>query len=162
MRPWLLLHITSGMVALLIGPWQFSKRLRQHNLQFHRILGRVYLIAVLCGSIAAIRMAIGTTFGWAWGFSLASMAVVWATCAAMAYYAVRHRQIQAHQEWMVRIYIVTFAFVTFRLLNDFGPTSRLQPIGERSDVFIWASWVLPLIVAEVVMQLNRTRKTSQA
>jgi uncharacterized membrane protein len=161
MRGWLLLHITSGMVAVLIGPFQFSKRLRQRNLQLHRILGRVYFIAVLLGSIGAASMAIGTTFGWAWGFSLVSLALAWSTCGAMAYYAVRQKQIQLHQEWMVRTYIVTFAFVSFRLLNDYGPTSRLQPIGERSDVFIWACWVLPLLAAEVIMQLRRMHHKSR-
>ena len=44
-RFWLLLHITSGMVALLIGPWQFSQRLRRRYLPLHRLMGRTYLIA---------------------------------------------------------------------------------------------------------------------
>jgi len=63
MRGWLMLHITSGTVAVLIGPLQFSKRLRQWNLQLHRNLGRTYLIATLLGSIGATSMAIGTIFG---------------------------------------------------------------------------------------------------
>jgi heme/copper-type cytochrome/quinol oxidase subunit 3 len=46
MRGWLLLHITSGMLALLIGPWQFSRRIRQRYIQLHRVSGRVYVIAV--------------------------------------------------------------------------------------------------------------------
>jgi len=78
----------------------------------------------------------------------------------MAYYAVRHKQIQVHQEWMVRSYIVTFVFVSFRLINDYGPTSHLEPIGERSVVFIWACWVLPLLAAEVIMQLRKMRRVS--
>ena len=36
-----------------------------------------------------------------------------------------------HKESMVRAYVVTFAFVTFRLLNDYGPTSHLQPDSDR-------------------------------
>jgi uncharacterized membrane protein YozB (DUF420 family) len=158
MRGWLLLHITSGMLALLSGPWQFSKWLRQRHLRLHRITGYVFLSSVACGSIAAFRLAIATTFGWAFGFGLASLALAWSTTAAMALYAIKQKQIQIHKEWMVRAYIVTFAFVTFRLLNDFPPTSRLEPGGERADTFIWASWVLPLLAAEVIMQLNRMRR----
>jgi uncharacterized membrane protein len=156
-RGTLLVHITGGMVALLIGPWQFSQRLRQRHLQLHRLLGRVYLIAVLCGSLAAFRLAVTTTFGAMWGFSLFSMALAWITCASMAFYAVKQRQIQVHQEWMVRTYVVTFGFVTFRLLNDIGPTSRIGSDAERGDVYIWACWVLPLLAAEVIMQLRRMR-----
>lgn len=159
-RVTLLVHITSGMLAILIGPFQFSRRLRQRYLSMHRILGRVYLIAVACGAIAAMRLAITTTFGLPWGISLFSMALAWITCGGMAFYAIRQRHIQVHQEWMVRTYIVTFGFVTFRLLNDYGPTSHLRPAAERADVYVWACWVLPLIAAEVVMQLRRMRTTA--
>jgi uncharacterized membrane protein len=157
-RAILLVHITSGMVALLIGPFQFSRRLRQRNLQLHRMLGRTYLIAVLCGSLAGMGLAVTTTFGVIWGFSLFCLALAWITCGAMAFYAIKLRQIAVHQEWMVRTYIVTFGFVTFRLLNDYGPTSRLGAPGQRQDVYIWASWVVPLMAAEVIMQLRRMRK----
>ncbi len=157
-RGTLLVHITCGMVALLIGPLQFSRRLRQCHLQLHRVLGRVYLVAVLCGSLAAMRMAVTTTFGLPFGFSLFCMALAWITCAGMAFYAVKQRQIPVHQQWMVRTYVVTFGFATFRLLNDYGPTSQVKPVGEQSDVIAWACWVLPLLAAEVIMQLRRMRK----
>jgi uncharacterized membrane protein len=157
MRGWLLLHISSGMVALLTGPWQFSRRLRQRYLQLHRITGRVYVIAVLCGCMAGFRLAIGTTFGWAWGLGLAALALAWFLTTGMAYYAIKQKQIQIHREWMVRSYVVTFAFVTFRLLNDMGPTSHLKPDGDRANAFVWACWAIPLLVAEVIMQLRRMR-----
>jgi uncharacterized membrane protein len=157
-RAILLVHITSGMVALLIGPFQFSRRLRQRNLGLHRVLGRTYLIAVLCGSLAAIGLAVTTTFGALWGFSLACLALAWSTCGGMAFYAIKQRQVAVHQEWMVRTYIVTFAFVSFRLLNDMGPTSRIGDGEGRGDVYIWACWVVPLMAAEVIMQLRRMRR----
>ena len=161
MRAWLLLHVSGGMVAVLSGPLQFSTRLRKRYLAVHRNMGRVYLIAVLCGATASIRLAIGTTFGWAWGFGVGMLAVAWLTTSSMAYYAVLQRQIQIHREWMVRSYIVTFAFVTFRLLNDMGPTSHLQPAGDRANEIIWASWALPLLAAEVWMQLRKMRQPAR-
>jgi uncharacterized membrane protein len=161
MRGWLLLHITGGMVALLSGPFQFSSRIRKRYLTAHRMTGRVYLIAVCCGALASIRLAIGTTFGWAWGVGLLALAAAWLTTSGMAYYAVRQRQIQIHREWMVRSYIVTFGFVSFRMLNDMGPTSHLQPAGDRALTFIWACWVLPLLAAEVWMQLSRMRQQAR-
>ncbi len=161
MRAWLLLHISSGMVALLSGPFQFSSRLRKRYLAAHRITGRVYLIAVLCGATASLRLAIGTTFGWAWGVGVGALAVAWLTTSGMAYYAVRRRQFQIHREWMVRSYVVTFAFVTFRLLNDMGPISQLQPAGDRANMIIWACWSLPLLAAEVWMQLLRMRQPAR-
>jgi uncharacterized membrane protein len=160
-RAILLTHITSGMVALLIGPFQFSRRLRQRYLGLHRVMGRVYLIAVLCGSLAAIGLAVTTTFGPLWGFSLVCLALAWSTCGAMAFYAVKQGQIAVHQEWMVRTYTVTFAFVTFRVLNDYGWTSRIGAPGDRADVYIWACWVIPMMAAEVWMQLGKLRRIAR-
>lgn len=160
-RGWLLLHISSGMVAILIGPWQFSRRLRQRYLSLHRLLGRTYLIAIACGAVAAMNLAVTNPFGWAWGAGLCALAVAWLTTSGMAFYAIKQRQIQVHQEWMVRSYIVTFAFVTFRLLNDYGPTSHLQPVGDRIVTIVWVSWAIPLLFTEVILQLRRMRLQSQ-
>ena len=160
MRGWLLLHITSGMVALLIGPWQFSRRLRQRYLQLHRVSGRVYVIAVMCGCAAAFRLAAGTTFGKAWGLTLAGLAFAWAATTLMAYYAVRQRQISIHKEWMIRSYVVTFAFVTFRVLNDNPPMMNWLPESDRAVTYGWASWAIPLLITEVILQLVRMRRAT--
>lgn len=160
MRGWLMLHITGGMTAALIGPWQFSRRLRQRYLRVHRLSGRVYVIAVMCGCLAAFRLAMGTTFGKAWAFGLAALALAWFTTTAMAYYAVRQRQIQIHREWMVRSYVVTFAFVTFRVFNDYPPMMRWLPDADRANVTIWACWAIPLLFTEVILQLLRMKRTA--
>lgn len=157
MRGWLLMHMSGGMVALLIGPWQFWSGFRVRYNRLHRWTGRIFLGAVAIGSLGAFRMAIGTTFGWAFGFSLVGLASAWVTTAGMAYYAILKRRIQIHKEWMVRAYVVTFAFVTFRLLNEYGPISHLQPENDRAITIGWACWVLPLMVTEVILQLRRMR-----
>jgi uncharacterized membrane protein len=156
-RGWLLAHITSGMVALMIGPFQFSRWLRQRYLRLHRVMGRVYLIAVLCGAIGALGLSITTPDGRPWSIGLQGLILAWVTTAGMAYYAIRQRQIQVHQEWMVRSYVVTFAFVTYRFLYDVPPMSRVGPVNERSITYIWACWAVPLLATEVILQLRRMR-----
>ena len=157
MRGWLLMHMTGGMVALLTGPWQFWTGFRARYARLHRWTGRIFLGAVAVGCVGAFRMAISTTFGWAFGFSLLGLATAWATTVGMAYYAIRKGRITIHKEWMVRAYVVTFAFVTFRVLNDYGPTSHLQPDNDRAITIGWACWVLPLLLTEVILQLRRMR-----
>jgi hypothetical protein len=58
---------------------------------------------------------------------------------------------------MIRAYVVTFAFVTFRILSDYGPTSRLQPENDRSLTITWVCWVVPLGITEIIFQLKRVR-----
>ena len=162
MRGWLLMHMSGGMLALLTGPWQFWTGFRARYARLHRWTGRLFLCGVAVGCIGALRMAVATTFGWAFGFALVALATAWATTAGMAYYAILRGRVAIHKEWMVRAYVVTFAFVTFRLLNDYGPTSHLQPPNDRAITVGWASWVLPLLATEVILQLRRMRASQGA
>lgn len=159
LRGWLLMHVTGGTVALLLGPWQFWTGFRQRYTRLHRWIGRLFLGGVAIGSVGAYRMAIGTALGWAFGFALLVMATAWFTSAAMAFYAIVRGRVQIHKEWMVRTYVVTFAFVTIRVLNDYYPGDRLQPASDRAVTCAWASWVLPLLFAELILQLRRMRSS---
>jgi len=62
---------------------------------------------------------------------------------------------------MVRAYVVTFAFVTFRIMSDYSPLAHFYPAGERAITISWSSWVIPLMITEVILQL-RWMKTSSA
>jgi len=162
MRGWLLMHMTGGMVALLTGPLQFWTGFRNRYVRLHRWTGRLFLSGVAIGSIGAFRMAAATTFGWGFGVGLIGLAIAWVTTASMAFYAILTGRVQVHKEWMVRTYVVTFAFVTFRVFNDFGPTSRLQPDSDRAITIGWASWVIPLLITEVILQLRHMRSAARS
>jgi hypothetical protein len=154
-RPALLMHITGGMVALLTAPWQFFTGLRGKSMNVHRVTGLVFVSAVAVGSIGGFWLAFTTTFGWAWGVGAAGLALAWSVTTGMAWYAIRKGMTQVHKEWMIRAYVVTFAFVTFRVFNDYGPLSHLQPASDRANMLIWGCWAVPLLITEVVLQLRR-------
>ena len=112
-RHLLIPHTLAGTFALLIGPINFSSRIRQHHLQLHRILGRIYVISVFIGSFTGIALAVGRP-----GLPGTSMqAAAWMVCTTAAFVTARNRQIVAHRQWMTRSYAVTFTFVSSRVLN---------------------------------------------
>jgi uncharacterized membrane protein len=112
-RHLLIPHTLSGAIALLAGPIQFSTRFRQRHLQFHRVLGRIYVVCVFVGSFTGIALAAGRP-----GFPGTSMqAAAWMVCTTAAFITARNRQIPVHRQWMARSYAVTFTFVSSRVLN---------------------------------------------
>jgi uncharacterized membrane protein len=112
-RHLLIPHTLAGTLALLIGPINFSSRIRQHHLQLHRILGRIYVISVFIGSFTGIALAAGRP-----GLPGTSMqAAAWMVCTTAALITARNRQITQHRQWMARSYAVTFTFVSSRVLN---------------------------------------------
>jgi uncharacterized membrane protein len=102
-----------GGIALLAGPIQFSTRFRQRHLKFHRVLGRIYVIAVFIGAFTGIALAAGRP-----GLpGTAMQAAAWIVCTTAAFVTARNRQIIQHRQWMARSYAVTFTFVSSRVLN---------------------------------------------
>ena len=112
-RHLLIPHTICGTVALLAGPLQFSSRFRQRHLKFHRVLGRLYVVAVFIGAFTGIALAAGRP-----GLPGTSMqAAAWIVCTTAAFLTARNRQIIQHRQWMARSYAVTFTFVSSRVLN---------------------------------------------
>ncbi len=112
-RHLLIPHTLAGIFALLIGPVNFSSRIRQRHLQFHRTLGLIYVVSVFVGSFTGIALAWGRP-----GLPGTSMqAAAWIVCTTAAFIAARNRQIAVHRQWMARSYAVTFTFVSSRVFN---------------------------------------------
>src|SRR5579863_1687466 len=112
-RHFLIPHTICGMVALLAGPVQFSSRIRERALKFHRVLGRTYVVSVFIGAITGIALAAGRP-----GLPGTSMqAAAWMVCTTAALITARNRHIVQHRQWMARSYAVTFTFVSSRVLN---------------------------------------------
>jgi uncharacterized membrane protein len=110
-RHLLIPHTLAGTLTLIIGPLNFSSRLRQRRL--HQILGRIYVFCVFVGSYTGIALAAGRP-----GLPGTSMqAAAWIVCTLAAWMTARNRQIVQHRQWMARSYAVTFTFVSSRVLN---------------------------------------------
>jgi uncharacterized membrane protein len=112
-RHLLIPHTLCGVIALLAGPIQFSSRLRERHLKFHRVLGRLYIVSVFIGAATGVALATGRP-----GFPGTFMqAAAWVVCTTAAFLTARNRQILQHRQWMARSYAVTFTFVSSRVLN---------------------------------------------
>jgi uncharacterized membrane protein len=151
-RWWLLLHITTGIVALLTGPVQLWLGLTNQRTELHRRLGATYIGSVAVSSVAAYYLALHTNLGWVFGAGLASLATAWLITTGLALVAIRRRLYEQHKEWMVRSYVVTTAFLTFRVLFRGLEAVGVGTIGERLAASAWFCWAVPLLITESVLQ----------
>lgn len=150
-------HIAGGVLALVIGPFQFWKYLRTKYLKLHKYVGRIYLIAILISSLCSTYLAwtAALDMNWTWAVSLQGLAIAWIGTTFMAYRAIVKRRIQIHKEWMIRSYIVTFAFILFRWLVYHPYITELGDFFERAPTMVWISWVIPLFFTEIILQWNK-------
>lgn len=153
----LITHISGGIVALTCGTLQLWTGLRQRAMRFHRWTGRIYLVGVSVGALGAFLMTRDTS-PHSFGVALMGLATAWLLTTGVAWAAILRGRVALHREWMLRSYLVTFAFVTFRVLTDSLPglTARLASTPDEALTNVtWLSWLVPLAVYEVVLQGRR-------
>lgn len=111
----LYVHIVGGATALVVGPLQFWRGLRNRVPRVHRWLGRTYLVAVGVGAISGLLIAPSSPAGYVGFFGFGALAALWAITGWRAYRAIRRRDVPSHQAWMIRNYALTYAAVMLRL-----------------------------------------------
>jgi len=147
-------HVFASAVALTLGPFQFSARLRTTHLGLHRWLGRFYLgVGVLVGGAAGLFMAFHAFGGLAARLGFACLALAWLYTGLRAYQAIRARDIATHRRWMVRNFALTFAAVTLRLWLP-GAVVAGVPYELAYAVIAWLCWVPNLLAAQLLLRLK--------
>jgi hypothetical protein len=154
----LIAHVTGGLIATLAGVWQIWTGLNTQSMSVHPWTGRLYAAGVLLGSFGALVLApTSSLFGFAWAVALVCLAIAWLATTGTALYYIRKRNVLLHKQWMIRSYIVTFAFVVFRIVTDYVPYEAWWGISrpDMSTAAIWPVWVMPLLVYEIMLGRRR-------
>jgi len=144
------LHVFAAAVALILGPFQFSARLRSARLLLHRWMGRVYLsVGVLIGGLSGLYISQFAFGGLVARLGFATLAVCWLYTGLRAFLAIRSRAIDEHRKWMVRNFSLTFAAVMLRL---YIPVSFLAgaDFAVAYPTIAWLCWLPNLLLAEWV------------
>jgi uncharacterized membrane protein len=158
-------HVAGAMLAALLGPFQLlRKSTTRRYVRLHRWVGRVYLVGVLVGGLGGLYMAPLAYGGLSTRVGFSLLAGLWLFTGGMAYARIRAKQIEAHRQWMIRNYALTFAAVTLRLWLIGLQALAGVPQLEAYLTVAWLSWVPNLLIAEwLVDRTSRPRRpTTQA
>jgi hypothetical protein len=146
---WLLLHVFGGLLALLTGPFQLWSGFRRRHIAAHQWMGRLYVASVVVSSVTALNLSFHTE-SWTFGVALFVGSTVWLITTSAALVAAVRRRLEAHREWVIRSYILTFTFVSFRLILEIPWFEELGAEAEISTTVTWLCWIVPLLTHEFV------------
>jgi uncharacterized membrane protein len=147
-------HAVSAGVALLVGPWQFLDRLRARRLGLHRVVGRIYVAAVVIGWLSSIPVALHAETGAVASAGFLVLGACWITTTITAISKVLLGNICSHQRWMIRSYALTAAAITLRLYLGIAIGLHL-PFNVAYPAIAWLCWVPNLVAAELILRLTR-------
>jgi uncharacterized membrane protein len=149
-------HMVGGTVALLTGLIQLWLGLTGRTRALHRALGRIYVAAIAVASVGGFYLALTIDARYfAYAAGLSGLASAWVITTSMALVAIRYRSFEQHREWMIRSYVVTFAFVTFRLVEHQLLAWKVAPADQVDTLMAFACWTVPLLLAEPLIQWRR-------
>jgi uncharacterized membrane protein len=136
-------HGVPGVLALFLGPFQFSNRLRLRFIRLHRAIGRTYVGSAFIAAPLAIVVSILIPIPGLLPATLVHSGC-WIVTTAAALYCVLTGRIQQHREWMMRSYPFAAVFVITR---TFGQIPAIQRMGLEGNVaVVWTSVALAGIV----------------
>ena len=147
-------HIVPGGIALLIGWIQFNKHIRAKRIIWHRTIGKVYVLAALVSSIAAIYIAVYATGGVIASLGFMCLGLFWFYSTYKAYSSIRNKNIDAHKAMMVYSYAACLAAVTLRLWLPLL-SSLFHDFSKAYLLVAWLAWVPNLVVAFFITRRQR-------
>ena len=152
-------HALFASIALVMGAFQFSNRLRAKYLTVHRVMGYTYVVCAFIGAPIAIPLAkrLGTP-------SLVAASAVqtfgWLACTAIALYCVRNGNIQQHRRWMIRGYPFAMVFTVARLIIPIPPV--LQSGITGIEIVVWTTIVAAAILPTIFLEWPSTKAKPSA
>src|SRR6266581_9673601 len=144
---WLLPHAIAGACALILGPMQFSDRLRQRFIGVHRAVGRLYVTGVFIAAPLGVYIQyLNEPLGFARSFTIETVfqAGLWMLTTGIAFAFILKGKVQQHSQWMTRSFAVAIVFLEVRVV--LGVTG-LEKVGGGAfdETVVWACLAFSLL-----------------
>lgn len=152
-RAWLWIHLAGGAVTILLGLVQFLNQWPFPFPRLHRWTGRIYMIGMLVACVGATGLLATSPAPIAIRIAFAATALAWLSTAFAGSVAIHSGRVWLHRRWMVRNYLVTLSPITFRALAVLPDLMSLAPPSIMIPILLWASWLVPLLICELVCRI---------
>jgi len=150
---WLLPHGIAGACALLLGPMQFSDRLRDRFRQLHRVGGRIYVAGVFVAAPLGFYIQyFKERMGDPRSFSIAAAvdATLLMITTGIALVFIVNGKVHEHRQWMTRSFAVALVFLEVRVIGGVGGWENLDV--HANETIVWACLAFSVLSADLVIQ----------
>jgi uncharacterized membrane protein YozB (DUF420 family) len=159
----LLPHGLAGACALLLGPMQFSDRLRRRFAKVHRVLGRFYVAGVfIAAPLGFYIQHFEERMGETRSFTIAAGvdAALWMLTTGIAFVFILKGKVQQHRQWMTRSFAVALVFLEVRVIVGITGWENLGPAAVETAV--WVCLAFSVLLGDIAVQLQELQRTRPA
>jgi uncharacterized membrane protein len=159
---YLLPHGLAGACAILLGPMQFSDRLRQRFTKLHRVIGRIYVFgALVVAPLGVYLQYFDERVGGPRSFTLAAAtdAALLMTTTAIAFGFIAKGRVQQHRQWMTRSFAVAIVFLEVRVISGLGGWDDSL---AASETIVWMCVGFSVLVGDIALQVQEYLRSRPA
>jgi hypothetical protein len=145
-------HVLSGMIALLTGPFQFVGRIRRRFVRVHRFMGASYVASATGLGVSGLILAPTAYTGLvaSVGFTVLDLAMLFTTWTAVR--MIFANRFGDHRRWMIRSFSLIMAGVMLRVwLPIYGALAAAGIVNFSFETayaaVAWLCWVPNLLLA---------------
>jgi uncharacterized membrane protein len=145
-------HVLSGILALLIGPFQFVRRLRHRFVRVHRFMGATYVASATALGVSGLILAPTAYTGRvaSAGFTVLDLLMLFTTWTAVR--MILAGRYGEHRRWMIRSFSLIMAGVMLRVWTPTYVALAALGIVDFSfetayATIAWLCWVPNLLLA---------------
>lgn len=144
-------HVVFACLAFVAGAINFASAKFRKYRKLHRILGYVYIVAVLVVCLTSGYMAPFATGGKVVSIAFNLLNIFWIFITVSAYFQIRQGRIENHRRWMIRSYAFCFTnqMIHTLMLLFIGVLGMSYEVGYTTSVvgsivflFLAAEWII--------------------
>ncbi|GHB48971.1 DUF2306 domain-containing protein [Mongoliitalea lutea] len=159
------LHFVAGGIILVLGSIQLLEWVRNRFLNFHRIVGRIYIFACLLTALGGLTFIFlrGTVGGPVMNVGFGAYGIAMLICSIQTIRFARIKLVEQHKAWAIRLYALAIGSWLYRMYYGFMFFTGFLPLEAREfrdpiDVFmIFFFWVPNLLVAEFFIRSSTNK-----
>ena len=150
------LHIVPGSIFLILALFQFSSRIRNRHIDFHRRSGRLLVGIGLLTGLFGLFLGVPFQFTGAIASSAAILfGALFLTALIRAFVAIRRHDVVRHREWMIRAFSIAIGISTVRIVTAVLVLITRAPSFELLGTSFWIGWTLTLAAGELWIRSTR-------
>ncbi len=155
------MHVIPGGLLLALAPLQFSSRIRDRYVRFHRWSGRVLIVAAFLVGLSGLLLASVFPYGGPAAAAAAFVAgAVFLIALSRAFAAIRRRDVPRHREWMIRMLALGLAIATIRVIGLFVLAITGTSFQRSAGTIFWIGWIITFTTAELWIRHTRPERVA--
>ncbi|RAP73508.1 DUF2306 domain-containing protein [Paenibacillus montanisoli] len=152
------MHIGFACIATVAGTVNFASKVRNKYRRLHRVLGYVYVAAVVAVCLTSGYMAPYATGGKVTSVPFNLLNILWVGLSVISIAKIRKKQRIAHRNWMVRSYAFCFTNMCIHLITalvhqGFGASYTLS-----YTIGVYGAIAFLLLAGELIVRMLNGRE----